>query len=375
MKITDVKTFLVSTDRQNWLFVKVLTDEGIYGWGEASVEGQTKAVEQCIGILALRSVIGEDPRNIEKIWQQMYRHGFWKGGFIYMSAISGIDQALWDINGKIYGVPVYMLLGGAVRDKVRAYTHAGGADSAKKAIDDGFAGIKTGGGGGRIDTYDPLKNLSAFERRLGEIRDAIGPDKHIAIDNHGQSTPDVAIKLMRAAEPYDIYFFEEPIPPENMKAFRQLREAMPGMTLAAGERLFSRFEYREVVEGQLLDVAQPDICHCGGITEIRKIASMVETYHIRFAPHNPNGPVATAASLQVSAAAQNFDILEFASGSVYARLDIVKGLSLKPVDGCFEIPKGPGLGIDLDEDAMADYPYGFKQYTARYQPDGTVAEI
>jgi galactonate dehydratase len=374
MKITDVKTFLVSTDRQNWLFVKVMTDEGIYGWGEASVEGQTKAVEQCVLTLAQRSVIGEDPRNIEKIWQQMYRHGFWKGGFIYMSAISGIDQALWDINGKIYGVPTYMLLGGAVRDKICAYTHAGSAESAKKAVSDGFAGIKTGGGG-PIDTYDPMKSIPAFERRLGEIRDAIGPDKYIAIDNHGQSVPSVAIKLMRAAAPYDIYFFEEPIPPENMLAYRQLREALPEMTLAAGERLFSRFDYRDVVQGQLLDVAQPDICHCGGITEIRKIASLVETYHIRFAPHNPNGPVATAASLQVCASAQNFDILEFASGSVYARLDIVKGISLKPDGGYFELPKGPGLGIDLDEEAMAQYPYGYNQYTARYQPDGTVAEI
>jgi galactonate dehydratase len=375
MKITDVKTYLVSTDRQNWLFVKVMTDEGVYGWGEASVEGQTKAVEQCILILAQRSAIGEDPRNIEKIWQKMYRHGFWKGGFVHMSAISGIDQALWDINGKIYGVPVYMLLGGAVRDKVLAYTHAGSADSAKKAVADGFAGVKTGGGGGGIDVYDPLKALPAFELRLNEMRGAIGADKYLAIDNHGQSTPNIAIKLMRAAEPYDIYFFEEPIPPENMLAYRQLREAAPTMAIAAGERLFSRFEYREVVQERLLDVAQPDICHCGGITEIRKIAALIEPYHIRLAPHNPNGPVATAASLQVCASAQNFDILEFASGSVYARLDIVKGISFKPVDGYFELPKGPGLGIELDEEALARHPYAYNQYTARYQPDGTVAEI
>ena len=375
MKITDVKTYLVAANRQNWLFVKVTTDEGLYGWGEASVEGQTKAVEQCILVLAQRSVIGEDPRNIERIWQKMYRHGFWKGGFIHMSAISGIDQALWDINGKIYGVPVYMLLGGAVRDKVLTYTHAGSAESAKQAISDGFAGIKTGGAGGPNDAHDPLKHLSAFGDRLAEIRQAIGPDKHIAIDNHGQTAPHIAIKQMLVAEPHNIYFFEEPIPPENMSAYKQIRDALPTMTLAAGERLFNRYDYREVAQGRLLDIAQPDICHCGGITEIKKIDALVEAFQIKFAPHNPNGPVATAASLQVCAASQNFVILEFASGSVFSRLDIVKGISLKPADGYFEIPKGPGLGIDLDEEAMAKYPYEFMQYTPRYQTDGTVAEI
>jgi len=375
VKITGVKTFLVAAGRQNWLFVKVTTDEGLHGWGEASVEGQTKAVEQCINVLAQRSVIGEDPRNIEKIWQRMYRHGFWKGGFIHMSAVSGIDQALWDINGKIRNVPVYMLLGGAVRDKILAYTHAGGAESAKKAVDDGFAGIKTGGAGGLFSMHGPQKGLSMFAGRLEEIRGAIGPDKYIAIDNHGQSAPHIAIKQILAAAPYDIYFFEEPIPPENMLAYKQLREAAPSMTLAAGERLFNRYDYREVVCGRLLDIAQPDICHCGGITEIRKIDALVETFQIKFAPHNPNGPVATAASLQVCAASQNFAILEFASGSVYARTDIYNGISLKPVDGYFEILKGPGLGIDLDEEAMARYPYEFMQYEPQYCSDGTVAEI
>lgn len=374
MKITDVKTYLVAAERQNWLFVKVLTDEGVYGWGEASVEGQTKAVEQCILVLAKRSVIGEDPRNIEKIWQQMYRHGFWKGGFIHMSAISGIDQALWDICGKLYNVPVYMLLGGAIRDKVLAYTHAGDALSAKKAVDDGFAGIKTGGGGGQAEVYDPHKTLSSLDRRLSDIRGAVG-DKYIAIDNHGQSVPNVAIKQMLVAEPYDIFFYEEPVPPENMLAYRQLRGAVPRMTIAAGERLFSRYDYRETVQNRLIDIAQPDICHCGGITEIRKIDALVETFQIKFAPHNPNGPVATAASLQVCAASQNFVILEFAAAAVFGRRDIYSGLSLTPHEGCFEVPKGPGLGIELDEKAMAQYPYEYKQYAPVYRPDGAAADI
>ena len=375
MKITDVKTFLVETGRQNWLFVKVITDEGLYGWGEASVEGQCKAVEQFIHILAQRSVIGEDPRNIERIWQKMYRHGFWKGGFIHMSAISGIDIALWDIAGKIYNVPVYMLLGGAVRDKIRTYTHAFNAEMAKEAIETGFAGVKTGGGR-RGAEYNPTEDIPALVKRLEEIRKVIGDDKLICIDNHGQSTPAVAIQKMKAAQPYKIHFFEEAIPPENTLAYKRLREAMPDMVIAAGERLFSRFDYREVVQERLFDIAQPDISHCGGITEIRKIAAMLEPYHIQFAPHNPNGPVSTASSLHVCAVVQNFDILEFASGSIYSRSEIIStSINFKPEGGFFPLPPGPGLGIDFDEKAFEKYPYQFKQYEARYEEDGTVAEI
>jgi galactonate dehydratase len=373
MKITGVKTFLVSAVRQNWLFVKVETDEGFHGWGEASVEGQTKTVEQCVGLLAQRSVIGEDPGDIEKIWQKMYHHGFWKGGFIHMSAISGIDQALWDINGKIYNVPVYKLLGGAVRTKIRTYTHAKNPETAAEAIKLGFAGVKTSRGDTN-ELYDPLGTLPNFRKNLEEIRKVIGDDHALCIDNHGQSVPAIAIKQIEAAEPYNIYFFEEPVPPENPEGYKQIRAAVPGMTIAAGERFFTRFDYCPVVRDRLVDIAQPDICHCGGITEIRKIAAMVEPYYIKFAPHNPNGPVAAAASLHVCAAVQNFDILEFAAESVYARADIFN-IPLKPKDGYFPIPEGPGLGIELDEKVMAKYQYSFKQYDARYEKDGTPAEI
>lgn len=373
MKITDIKTWFVSTNRQNWLFVKVLTDEGVYGWGEASVEGQTKAVEQSIQVLAKRSVIGEDPRNIEKIWQKMYRHGFWKGGFVYMSAISGIDQALWDINGKIYNVPVYMLLGGAVRDKIRTYTHAGNAESALKAVEMGFSGIKTGGGKPGV-TYNPDADIEYLDENLASIRKAIGKDKVLCVDNHGQGVPAVAIKQMEVMAKYNVHFFEEPIPPENTAAFKRIREQSGTVPIAAGERLYSRFEYREVVEHQLFDIVQPDICHCGGITEIRKIAAMVEPYYMKLAPHNPNGPVATAASLHVCAATHNFDILEFAAESVYARQNICN-LSFKPENGFFSLPEGPGLGIELNEDEFDKYPYTYKQYESRYGLDGSVAEI
>ena len=374
MKITNVKTFMCATNRQNWLFVKVETDKGLFGWGEASVEGQEKATEECIKVLAERSVIGEDPGNIDRIWQKMYRHGFWKSGFIHMSAISGIDQALWDLMGKMYNVPVYKLLGGAVRDKVLTYTHARNGDDAARAIDNGFAGVKTGGGKA-VSIHDPAGDPGALAERLKDIRDCIGYDKVLCIDNHGQSAPIDAIQKMVAALPYKIHFFEEPIPPENTSSYNQLRNAVPTMPIAAGERLFSRFDFREVVQDKLFDTAQPDVCHCGGISEIMKIAHMVEPFHIKIAPHNPNGPVATAASLHVCAAIQNFDILEFATHSVYQREDVYKNLNLKPKDGYFALPEGPGLGVDLDEEAIAKYPYVNKQYDPRFMLDGTVAEI
>ena len=375
MKITEVKTFLVETGRQNWLFVKVITDEGLYGWGEASVEGQNKATEQCIHKLAGRSVIGEDPRRIEYIWQKMYRHGFWKGGFIHMSAISGIDIALWDLAGKIYNVPTYMLLGGAVRDKIKTYSHAFTAEMAKEVIDMGFAGVKTGAGAVR-GVYDPRPDTKALAKRLEEVRKIIGDEPLIMIDNHGKSSPIEAIKKMKAAQPFDIHFFEEAIPPENSRAFKQIRAACPDMTIATGERLFGRFDYREIVQEGVIDIAQPDVSHCGGITEIKKVASFIEPYHIKFAPHNPNGPVSSAANLHVCATVQGFDILEFASQSIYSRSDIITTkLNLKPKDGYFELPLGPGLGIDFDEKAFEKYPFSNKQYDPQFWPDGAVAEI
>lgn len=371
MKITEVKTYLVNAQRQNWLFVKVMTDEGIYGWGEASVEGQELAAQAAIHTLAERSVIGEDPRNVDLIWQKMYRHGFWKGGFIYNTAISGIDQAIWDIKGKALGVPVYELLGGKVRDKIRTYTH-GGPFNAEKCMEMGFAGIKTGVGRFEVadNRYDGAKK---YGEMLKECRKIIGDDAVLATDHHGQSNVRDSMALLEVAKDYNLHFFEEPISPENSQLYRQIHDNQWNVPIAAGERLYSRFDFREIIANQLLDIIQPDICHCGGISEIRKIAYMAEPYLIKFAPHSPNGPVATAASMQVAAAMQNFDILEFAQ-TVYLRPEIYD-IDLKPVDGYFKIPTKPGLGIELDEEAMKAYSYENIQYRPRYRLDGTVAEI
>ena len=373
MKITEVKTYLVNAQRQNWLFVKVLTDEGLYGWGEASVEGQELAAEASIHVLAERSVIGEDPRNVDRIYQKMYRHGFWKSGYIYGSAISGIDQAIWDIKGKMLGVPVYELLGGKVRDKVRTYTH-GGQENSAALMKLGFAGIKTDIGPGQGDVADDrYKAARLFADHLGKMRDIIGEDAVLAVDHHGQSTVRDSMALIEAAKDYHLHFLEEPITPENAALYRTLKENPWNVPIAAGERLYSRFDFREVITNQWLDIIQPDICHCGGISEIRKIAYMAEPFMIKFAPHSPNGPVATAASIQVAAAMQNFDILEFAQTN-YLRPDVYD-IDLKPVNGYFAIPDRPGLGIELNEEAMKEYPYRNIQYTPRYRADGTVAEI
>lgn len=371
MKITGIKTYLVNAKRQNWLFVKVMTDEGFYGWGEASVEGQEKATEAAIHTLAQRSVIDEDPRNADLIYQKMYRHGFWKSGFIYGSAISGIDQAIWDIKGKVLGVPVYELLGGRVRDKIRCYTH-GDETNAAELIEKGFGGIKTGVGAFEV-CDNPAKAAKQFEKRLAAIRKIIGEDNALAVDHHGQSNVRDSLKLIEAAKDYDLHFFEEPISPENAQLYQALHSNPWNVPIAAGERLYSRFDFREIITNQWLDLIQPDICHCGGISEIRKIAYMAEPYLIKFAPHNPNGPVATAASLQVAAAMQNFDILEFAQ-TVYLREELYN-IDLKPVNGYFKIPTKPGLGIELDEASLEKFPYKNIQYSARYRADGTAAEI
>ena len=361
MKITEVKTYLVEALRQNWLFVKVSTDNGLVGWGEASVEGQEKAVEASIHLLAERSVIGEDPRNVEKIWRKMYHHGFWKGGFIYMSAISGIDIAIWDLLGKYYNVPAYMLMGGLVRDKVRTYTHAANPETAGKWVEMGFAGVKTGAPPEKLD------------ETLCQVRKAIGDDKLLMADNHGRMPAASAIKLIKTAAKYNLFFFEEPIPPENPMEYKRLIEDLGGVPLADGERLFSRFDFRELIENQLVDYVQPDICHCGGISEIRRIASYAEVYHIGFAPHNPNGPVATAARIQVALSTQNFAILEF-SRLLYDYEDIYS-MDLKPRDGYIQAPVKPGLGIEIDESKLDKYPYRNIQYRPLFNPDGSVAEI
>ena len=307
MKVTEVKTFLMRGIARNWLFVKVETDEGIHGWGEGTLESQEKTVEQAVQAFTPR-LVGESPSAIERHWQVLYRHGFWRGGVVLVSALSAIDQALWDIQGKALGVPVYQLLGGPVRDRIRAYSHA--HDSARELVEQGFTGVKTGGwyANEGLDERDVPARL---RERVSSIRDAVGPEVDIMVDNHGRSRPSLAVRQIRAVEEFNLLFFEEPVRPDNLDALAEVRRASIQIDLATGERLFTRWGYRDLLERQLVDVAQPDICHAGGISELRHIAAMAEVYDVQMAPHNPNGPISTAASVQLCAAIPNFLVLEY----------------------------------------------------------------
>ena len=351
MKITDIKTFLVKGGIRNWVFCKVETDEGVHGWGEGTLERHEQAVESGIKTLS-EGLIGRNPTEIERNWQIMYRHGFWRGGVVMGSAMAAIDIALWDVTGKIYNLPVYKMLGGAVRDRVRAYTHAGDLRGSWDAVDQGFSAFKTGGWDLSKPEFHEKDVVDDLHEKIKEMRDYLGPDVQIMIDNHGRSRPSVAIRQMAAVEEFDITFFEEPVPPDNLDAMEQIRNSGVTMDIATGERLFFRYGFREILHRRLTDVIQPDIAHTGGISEIKKIASMAEIEYIKFAPHNPNGPIATAASMHVCATVPNFLILETARDMPWH--DKIQTTPLEIKDGYFELTTAPGLGTDLDESVIAE---------------------
>ncbi|MBM3215777.1 galactonate dehydratase [Candidatus Poribacteria bacterium] len=361
MKVTDVRTYVMRGVERNWVFVKVCTDEGIHGWGEASLEWKERTVEQAVHEVA-RHVIGKDPTRIEHLWQTMFRHGFWRGGVILNTALSGIDQALWDITGKAYGVPVYKLLGGACRERIRLYGH-GGPQTALELRDLGFTAMKTGAG-----SPDQVKaNLEAIRGNVGDAFD-------IMIDNHGMSTPQEAHQQILAAEPYRLLFFEEPCPPDNPEVLAPLASSRYRTPLATGERLYTRWGFRQVIENQWVSVIQPDLCHAGGISEVRRIAAMAETYYIQVVPHNPYGPVSTAACVHLCAAIPNFLILEYVFTNEPWRTRVQKD-PLIIREGHAELPTSPGLGIDLDEDVIASRPFTEDGIAGRFADDGGVQDI
>ena len=373
MKITAVEPYVMWGEGagRNWVFVKVTTDEGIHGWGEGSLVNQTPTIAQAVKQLAPQ-IIGEDASRIEYLWQIMFLHNRYRGGVIINSAISAIDQALWDIKGKALGVPVYQLLGGAVRDRIRTYSHASDPKTAALRVQQGFTAIKTG-------TWSKEMAKAMVEARLPgwlaehirELREAVGPDIDIMIDNHGISRPAVAIKQIRAIDDMGILFFEEPVPPDNVDSLKLIRQAGVKTEIATGERILSRWGYRQMIEQQLVDIIQPDICHCGGISEMRRIAAMAETYYIQMAFHNPKGPVATAACLQIAATIPNFLILEHTWPD-----PVLDEVQIEPMvlgGGYYEIPDRPGLGVDLNEDVIAAHPYRERGVIRSYMADGTPA--
>lgn len=370
MKITELETTYV---RPRWLFLKVHTDEGITGLGEPVVEGRSQTVAAAVQEIG-RYLIGKDPRRIEHHWQAIYRGQFYRGGPVLSSALSGIEQALWDITGKWLGQPVYRLLGGATRDRIRMYGHVGGEtydeyiESAKVSVDAGFTALKTGVPG-PVQIVDTPAKVEQVARRFGEIREAVGPGVDVGIDFHGRVSPAMAVRLARALEPYQPMFIEEPVLPENVDALVTVARST-SIPVATGERLFTKWGFREVLERQAAVILQPDLSHAGGILECKKIAAMAECYYAAIAPHCPLGPIALAACLQLDACIPNFLVQEHVTlGEGYLRDPF------EIVDGYVDLPTKPGLGIGLDDEAVADKLYDGSWETPRlWHDDGSVAD-
>lgn len=378
MKITEVKTYIMDSPGREYVFIKIMTDEGLHGWGEGTLEMKQGTVAAAVGDLQ-GFIMGEDPTRVDYLWQRMYRHGFWRGGVAILSAISGIEQALWDITGKAYGQPVYKLLGGAVRDYIPCYTHTGNPEQARKYMDEGWRAFKFGPRGrqGNVTLVNEREMVGETVQAYDAMRRACGEDVDLMCDVHGRLRPSASVRLGKALEPFGLLFFEEPVPPDNIQSLKLVREAGLGMDIATGERAFTKWGFREMIEQQLVDVIQPDICHDGGIKETLKIGAMAETYQIQVAPHNPNGPVGTAASVHAAAVMPNFLILEYASSPTR---DVCQAASddavFKARNGRIELPTRPGLGIELDEAYLAGHPYtGVKLWPGLHYADGGVADV
>ena len=380
MKITDVKTFIMESPGREYVFVKISTDEGLHGWGESTLEMKQGTVVAAVKDLQ-GFIIGQDPTRIDFLWQRMYRHGFWRGGVAILSALSGIEQALWDITGKAFGQPVYKLLGGAVRDYIPCYTHCGDPERAVQLMEEeGWRAFKSGPRGARRGTrqaVDERELVRETARAYDALRQACGDEVQLMCDVHGRLRPSAAIRLGQALQPYDLLFLEEAVPPDNILSLKRVREAGLTMDLATGERAFTKWGFREMLEGQYVDIIQPDLCHDGGIKETLKIGALAETYHVMVAPHNPNGPVGTAASVHVAAVMPNFLIMEYAQSPTRDACQAAGEADLfKARDGRIELPTRPGLGIELDEEYLAAHPYtGVKLWSGLYYADGGVADV
>lgn len=345
LKVTKLETFLV---KPRWLFLKVHTNAGIIGLGEPITEGRAKTCAEAVKEIE-PYLIGQDPRRVAHHWQAIYRHAFYRGGPILTSALSGIDQALWDIKGKALGVPVYELLGGPTRDRVRVYAHAGTPDAMRKAMQQGFTAFKTGPAKKRPARYveTPAAVQYAVER-FAELRKTVGNEVDIGIDFHGAISPATAKLLIKGLEPYQPMFVEEPCQAQNHDVMAEIARGT-FLPIATGERVFTKWGFLDVLQKKAATILQPDLCHAGGITEVRLIAGMAEAYYATIAPHNPLGPISLAAGVQIAASIPNFLCQE--------QVSLGEGYIKKPFtvrEGYLELPTAPGLGIELDENAIAD---------------------
>lgn len=391
MKITSIETQICNAKMRNWIFVKVVTDQpGLWGWGEATLEWHTRSVVGAIEDIS-QLLIGEDPRRIEHLWQMMYRQHFWHGDNIVRgTAISGIDIALWDILGKIHNVPCHELWGGRVRDYIRLYCHLGGGkmkdfyetkpddakrfgELAQKAVEDGFTAFKSMA----VSETMPLEGLKPIqyaEECVKAMREAVGDDIDIMVDCHARPSPRMGLQFAKALEPYGLYFLEEPCWPELAEDIAVIQRAVK-TPIATGERLVGIHAFRELFEKRAASVIQPDITHCGGLSEVRRIAALAEAYRVAIAPHNPQGPVSTAASIEFGFATPSYIICESVHNDVEWREEVVsEGFSVEKKGRIVKPNQRPGLGIEINEEEVKKHPFKQELLQRTFYRDGSVGD-
>ena len=381
MKITSLELFTV---RPRWLFLKISTDEGYVGWGEPIVEGQAGTVRGAVEDMS-DYLLGRDPRQIEDIWQTLFRARFYRGGPVMMSAIAGVNQALWDIKGKFHGAPIYDLLGGKVRDRVQVYAGISGdtpeeiAAQAQQRKDEGLNAVKMGA----VETVhymDTFQHIDEAVARVAAARAQVGNDFSIAVDFHGKVHKPMAKMLIRELEPYHLMFVEEPILPMHNESLLDLKRST-SIPIATGERMYSRWDFKTILAEGSVDIIQPDVSHAGGISEVLRIAAMAEAYDVALAPHCPLGPIALASCIQVDAVAYNALIQEQSLGIHYnTSADLLDYLADPSVfhyeDGYVNLPTAPGLGVEINEEkvrAASDHDFRWRNPSMR-RKDGSVGE-
>ena len=363
MKIVDVKSYVLGTAWRNLTFVRVITDEGVEGVGEVRMVNHTDALSGYLAEAVPRYVIGHDPANVEDLVQRMYRNDYARAGEIAMSAIAVIEIACWDIMGQSLGKPVYQLLGGAVRDRIKAYANGWYTvertphefhQAAKRVIEKGYRALKLdpfGAGFYELDRAEKSKAVALVEA----VRDAVGPDSEILVEMHGRFNPATAVEIARELEPFKPSWIEEPVPPENLAALKKVAEKV-SIPVATGERLHTRYDYRTLFELQAADIIQPDITQFGGLLETKKLAAWAEIYYVLVAPHNVGGPVSTAAALHFAASTPNFKIQEHFNDFTESWVKTAAPGNPEVVDGYFALPQGPGLGVKLNLDVVREHP-------------------
>jgi galactonate dehydratase len=389
MKITGIRSLIVHAEMRNWIFVRVDTDQdGLFGWGEATLEWKTRSVAAAIEDLA-PLVIGRDPRDVEKLVRIMKKHSFWRLGAIGVSAISGIEIALWDVYGKSLDLPVWRLLGGQARDRVRVYTHLGLGDmravyeteSSQQLIDRAHEVLARGYRAMKVVIIPythysaPLNEVDHAGRMMTALRDAVGRDVEIMVDFHGRpASVGAALAYIDAIKPARPMFVEEVLPPGDSRGLREVASKTT-VPIATGERLVELTEFEELFRHRSISIAQPDICHCGGLWETKKIAAMAEAAGIGVAPHNPLGPIAGVAALHFAISTSNHVIQEEMVGAVPWYFEVVRG-PIKMIDGFWQIPKGPGLGVEVDEKECSRHPYAPEtpHTTNAVLDDGTIVD-